>query len=142
MWAQEHNGCSTWSYQYLLLEQSSCALTPKICVASACRGSFSHAGWPWRRLPAEWTGRNKCRGGTSPVSRADMRHVLSAINAESARSRGLTSGFARWLMSRATNHVAVSGLHLIGERMCRVRPGHVSVPDPCSCQGFPYPRTS
>jgi hypothetical protein len=59
----------------------------------------------------------------------DRRHVLSVINAESTRSRGLTSGSARWLMSRATSHVAASGLLLSGEHMCRVKPGHVSVPD-------------
>jgi hypothetical protein len=99
---------------------------------------------PWRRLPVERTGRNKCRGGTSPVRRVGRRRVLSAINAESARSRGLTSGSARRLMSRATSHVAASGLCLSGERMRRVRPGHVSVLDPCSYQGFPCkgPRSS
>jgi hypothetical protein len=37
MWAQEHSGCS---YEYLLLERSSCAMTPKICIASACRGKL------------------------------------------------------------------------------------------------------
>jgi hypothetical protein len=62
-------------------------------------------------------------------------------NAESARSRGLTPGSARWLMSRATSHVGASGLRLSGERMRRVKPGHASAPDPCSCQGFPCPRT-
>jgi hypothetical protein len=71
----------------------------------------------------------------------DRRHVLSVINAESTQSRGLTSGSARWLMSRATSHVAASGLLLSGEHMCRVKPGHVSVPDLCSWQGFPCPRT-
>jgi hypothetical protein len=70
-----------------LLEQSSCALTSVICVVLACRGSFPGnvyvmmdtmhlaarayclsmdwtgtppAGWPGRRLPAEWTGHIKC----------------------------------------------------------------------------------
>jgi hypothetical protein len=71
----------------------------------------------------------------------DRWRVLSVINAESARSWGLTSGFARWLTSWATSHVAASGLRLSGERMCRVKPGHVSAPDPCSCQGFPCPGT-
>jgi hypothetical protein len=75
------------------------------------------AGWPWRRLPVEWTGHIKCCEGTSPVSRVDRRRVLSAINAETARPRGLTSGSTRWLMSRATSHVATSGLRLSGERM-------------------------
>jgi hypothetical protein len=75
------------------------------------------AGWPWRRLPVEWTGRIKCCEGTLPVSRVDMRRVLSAINAEITRPRGLTSGSARWLMSRATSHVAASGLRLSEERM-------------------------
>jgi hypothetical protein len=63
------------------------------------------------------------------------------INAESARSRGLTSGSARWLMSRATSHVAASGLRLSGERMRRVKPDHALASDPCLCQGFPCPRT-
>jgi hypothetical protein len=111
------------------------------CLTTDWIGAPS-AGWPWRRLPAEWTGHNKCRGGTSPVSTVDRRRVLSVINAESARSRGLTSGSARWLMSRATSHVAASGLCLSGERMRRVKPGHVLVPDPCLCRGFPCPRTS
>jgi hypothetical protein len=75
------------------------------------------AGWPWRRLPVEWTGCIKCCEGTSSVSRVHRRHVLSAINAETAWPRGLTSGSARWLMSRATSHVAASGLRLSGERM-------------------------
>jgi hypothetical protein len=79
--------------------------------------------------------------GTSPVSRVDRPRVLSVINAESARSRGLTSGSARWLMSRAMSHVAASGLRLSGERMRRVKPDYVSAPDPCSCQGFPCPGT-
>jgi hypothetical protein len=34
-------------------------------------------------------------GGTSPNSRVVRRRVLSAINADSTRSRGLTSGSAR-----------------------------------------------
>jgi hypothetical protein len=46
----------------------------------------------------------------------DRWHALSAINAEDARLRGLTSGFARWLTSRAVGHVAASGLHLSGEQ--------------------------
>jgi hypothetical protein len=46
------------------------------------------------RLPVEWTGLIKCRGGTSPTSGMDRRRVLFAINAEVARPRGLTSGSA------------------------------------------------
>jgi hypothetical protein len=65
----------------------------------------------------------------------DRRRVLSVINAESARSRSLTSGPARWLMSRATSHVGASGLRLSWERMHRVKPGHASAPDPCACLG-------
>jgi hypothetical protein len=34
------------------------------------------------RLPAEWTGLIKCRGGTSPASGMNRRRTLSAINAE------------------------------------------------------------
>jgi hypothetical protein len=37
MWAQGHNGYSTWSYKCSSLEQSSRALTSEICVSSACR---------------------------------------------------------------------------------------------------------
>jgi hypothetical protein len=68
------------------------------------------------RLPAEWIGLIKCRGDTSPVSGMDRRHALSAINAEDARPRSLTSGFARWLTSRAVDHAAALGLRLSGER--------------------------
>jgi hypothetical protein len=52
---------------------------------------------------------------------------------------GLMSGSACWLMSRATSHAAAAGLRLSGER--RVKPGHVSAPDPCLFQGPPRPRT-
>ena len=68
------------------------------------------------RLPVEWTGLIKCRGSTSPASGMDRRRALSAINAEAARPRGLTSGSARWLTSRAVGHVAASGLRLSGEQ--------------------------
>jgi hypothetical protein len=54
--------------------------------------------------------------GTSPVSGIDRRRVFSAINAEAARPRGLKSGSARWLTSRAIGHVAASGLRLSRER--------------------------
>jgi hypothetical protein len=56
----------------------------------------------------------------------DRRRALSAINAEDARPRGLTSGSARWLTSRAAGHVAASGLRLSGEQR-RMRYG----PDTC-----------
>src|SRR5688572_21765032 len=52
--------------------------------------------------------------------------------------RDLTSGSARWLMSRATSHAAAAGLCLSGERWAR--PGHVPAPDPYSCRGPPRPR--
>jgi hypothetical protein len=42
----------------------------------------------------------------------DMRRASFTIN---ARPRGLTSGSARWLTSRAVGHVAASGLRLSGE---------------------------
>jgi hypothetical protein len=48
---------------------------------------------------------------------------------------GLTSGSARWVMSRATSHAAAAGLSLSGK--CRARPGHVPAPDPYSCRGPP-----
>jgi hypothetical protein len=54
--------------------------------------------------------------GTSSVSGIDRRRVLSVINAEAASPRGLTSGSAGWLTSRAIGHVAASGLRLSGER--------------------------
>jgi hypothetical protein len=71
--------------------------------------------------------------------RGGRRRVLSTINAEAARLRGLTPGSARWLMSRATRHAAAVGLRLSGER--RARPRHVLAPDPYSCRGPPRPRT-
>jgi hypothetical protein len=46
---------------------------------------------------------------------------------------GLTSGTARWLISRATSHVAAAGLCLSGE--CRAEPRRVSAPDPYSSRG-------
>jgi hypothetical protein len=46
----------------------------------------------------------------------DRRRALSAINAEDARARGLTTGSSRWLTSRVVGHVAASGLHLSGEQ--------------------------
>jgi hypothetical protein len=64
--------------------------------------------WTGRRLTAKWAGLIKCRGGTSLV----RRRALFAINAEAAQPGGLTSGSARWLMSRAVGHVATSGLRL------------------------------
>jgi hypothetical protein len=45
----------------------------------------------------------------------DRRRASSTINAEVVRPRGLTSGSARWLTSRAVGHVAASGLRLSGE---------------------------
>jgi hypothetical protein len=123
--------------------QSPCAPISATCVALACSRSFPGnvqvmmtmaraavwaycplsdwtgtppVGWPGHRLPAEWTGHIKCRGGTSPVSRADRRRVFSVINVEIAWPRGLMSGSARWLTSRAIGHVATSGLRLSGER--------------------------
>jgi hypothetical protein len=68
------------------------------------------------RLLVEWTWLIKCRGGTSPASGMDRRRGLSAIKAEAARPRGLTSGSARRLTSWAVSHVAASGLRLSGEQ--------------------------
>jgi hypothetical protein len=89
------------------------------------------AGWPGRCPSAEWTGHIKCRGdtspasgvarlikcwgGTSPASRIYRRRALSVINAAATRPRGLTSGSARRLTSRAVGLVAASGLRLSGE---------------------------
>jgi hypothetical protein len=52
---------------------------------------------------------------------------------------GLTSGSARWFMSRAISHAAAAGLRLGGKR--RARLGHVPAPDPFSCRGPPRPGT-
>jgi hypothetical protein len=52
---------------------------------------------------------------------------------------GLTSGSARWLMSRATSHAAAAGFRLNGER--RARLGHVSALDLCLCRGPLRPGT-
>jgi hypothetical protein len=46
----------------------------------------------------------------------DRRRASSVINAEDTRPRGLTSGTARWLMSRAAGYVAATGLRLSGEQ--------------------------
>jgi hypothetical protein len=78
--------------------------------------------------------------GTSPVSRVDRQRVPSAINAETARPRGLTSGSARWLTSRATSHVAASGLRPSGERKHRIKPGHVSGTGPLLRPRYPLSR--
>jgi hypothetical protein len=86
------------------------------------------------RLPVEWTELIKCRGDTSPASGIDWRRALSAINAEAVRPRGLTSGSARWLMSRAVGHVAASGLRLSGEQK-RTRYG----PDTCRLRTLAWP---
>jgi hypothetical protein len=40
------------------------------------------AEWTGRRLLAEWTGLNKCRGDTPPASGMDRRRALSSINVE------------------------------------------------------------
>jgi hypothetical protein len=78
------------------------------------------------RLLVEWTWLIKCRGDTSPASGMDRPCALSAINAEAVWPRGLTSGSARWLTSRAVGHMAASGLRLSGEQR-RTRYG----PDTC-----------
>jgi hypothetical protein len=52
---------------------------------------------------------------------------------------GLTSGSARWLMSRASSQAAAAGLRL--GRKSHSRDGHVSAPDPYSCRGLPGPGT-
>jgi hypothetical protein len=64
----------------------------------------------------------------------DRRRVLSAINAEDARPRGLKSGSAHWLTSRAVGHVAASGLRLGGEQK-RTRYG----PDSCRLRTPAWP---
>jgi hypothetical protein len=63
-------------------------------------------------MPVEWTGLNKCQGGTSPASGMDRWRALSAINAEVVQPRGLMSGPAHWLTSRAVGHATASGLCL------------------------------
>jgi hypothetical protein len=68
------------------------------------------------------------------TSQFDRRRALSAINAEDARPRGLTSGSARWLTSREAGHVAASGLRLSGEQR-RMRYG----PDTCRLRTPAWP---
>jgi hypothetical protein len=86
------------------------------------------------RPPVEWTRLIKCGGSTSPA----RRRVLSAINAEDAWPRSLTSGSARWLTSRAVGHTVALGLCLSGERK-RTRYG----PDTCQLRApaWPWSRT-
>jgi hypothetical protein len=60
------------------------------------------------RLPVEWTGLIKYRGGTLPANGVDRRRSLSSINAEAARPIGLTS--------RAVGHMAASGPRLSEEQ--------------------------
>jgi hypothetical protein len=56
--------------------------------------------------------------------------------------RGLTSGSARLLMSRATSHAASSrSPPERGAQAHRIRPGHVLAPGPCSFRGPPCPGT-
>lgn len=82
-------------------------------------------------MPAERTGRNKCRGGTSSVRRVDRRRVLSTINAEAARLRALTSRSARWPTSRTISHTAALDPWPSGRAEALwIEPGHVSVPNP------------
>jgi hypothetical protein len=58
-------------------------------VVWACRLPVEWSGtpptkWIGHRLPAEWTGLDKCRGGTPPASGMDKRRALPSINAEAA----------------------------------------------------------
>jgi hypothetical protein len=64
----------------------------------------------------------------------DRRRASSAINAEDTRPRGLMSGSARWLTSRAAGYVAASGLRLSGEQW-RTRYG----PDTCRLRTLAWP---
>jgi hypothetical protein len=52
---------------------------------------------------------------------------------------GLSSGSAHWLTLRAISYATAVGFFLSGER--RARPGHMSAPDPCLCQGPLRPGT-
>jgi hypothetical protein len=89
-----------------------CRLQDGLVAARQRSGQGSFNAEAAHRPPVEWTGLIKYRGSTSPA----RRRVVSAINAEDARPRSLTSGSARWLTSRAVGHVAASGLRLSGER--------------------------
>jgi hypothetical protein len=53
---------------------------------AACRrnGQVSINAEAAHRLPVEWTGLNKCRGGTPLASGIDRWRALSSINAEAA----------------------------------------------------------
>jgi hypothetical protein len=72
--------------------------------------------------------------------RGGRQRVLSAINAEAAWLHGLTSGSARWLMSRATairqsRDSTLAGSIGQGLDICRpwtlIRVGVLLVPEPC-----------
>jgi hypothetical protein len=79
----------------------------------------------------EWTGLIKCRGGTSPASGMDRRRALSAINAEAAQPRGLTSGSAP--LAYVTCTMPRGSIGAPTEREAEaytVWSGHVSAPDP------------
>jgi hypothetical protein len=67
----------------------------------------------------------------------DRRRASSAINAGAARHRGLTSGSACWLTSRAASHVVASGLRL-SEEWERTQYG----PDMCQHRTLAWPRLS
>jgi hypothetical protein len=79
----------------------------------------------------EWTWLIKCRGGTSPASGIDRRCALSAINAEAARSRGLTSGSAHWAyVTGYRPRCSIGSPPERGAEAYTVWSGHVSAPDP------------
>jgi hypothetical protein len=97
-----------------------------------------------RRLPVEWIGRNKCRGGTSSVRRVVRWHVLSAINAETVGPRALTSRSTRRPTSRTISHMAVLDPRPSGGgggEELRIEPGHVSTLDPCLGYDTFFPET-
>jgi hypothetical protein len=69
--------------------------------------------------------------------RGGRRRVLSAINAKTAQLYGPYVRLGP--LGYVTSHAAAAGFRLSGERTAR--PGHVSAPDLCLCQGPLHPGT-
>jgi hypothetical protein len=98
-------------------------------------------GWLWHRLPVEWTGRNKCRGGTSPVRRVDRRRVLFVINTEAARPRTLRHALPLAYVTDNKPCGSVRPSSEWGAEALRIEPRHTSIADPCLGHGTSSPGT-
>jgi hypothetical protein len=98
-------------------------------VLFASRPSRRAACWMTLTPPASgWTGRVKCREGTSPVS------AVAGGASSPNKCRGCMT--SRQVRPGSLCHgPQAAGLRL--SRKWRARPGHVSASDPCSYQGPP-----